>query len=66
MALSWLNLLCVLKAAIVTGKRTLATLASLPRRRDRSKALLRVREPIFASENLAEMATTGPAPVATC
>ena len=38
MALSWLNLPCGPKAAIGYGKRTLATLASLPRHRGRSKA----------------------------
>ena len=43
MALSWLNLLSAPKAAIGNGKRTLGHLASLPRHRGRSKALLRVR-----------------------
>ena len=47
MALSWLNLPCALKTAIGFGKQTLGRPASLPRPRGRSKALLRLREPIF-------------------
>ena len=39
MALSWRNLPCALKAAIVIGKRTLGALASLPRAGGRSKGL---------------------------
>jgi hypothetical protein len=38
MALSWLNLLCALKAAIGISKQTLATPTSLPRHRGRSKS----------------------------